>query len=67
MHVVNIAYTILDDLTSVSSPHGNHSLAILEVPENYDSLEKSLADILKEAEELLLGGRYEIFSSRMWD
>ena len=52
VHVVNIAYTILNDLTSVSSPHGNHSLAILKVPENYDSLEKSLADILKEAEEL---------------
>ena len=51
-HVVNFAFILLNDLTSVSSPHGNHSLAILKVQEDYDSLQKSLTDILKEAREL---------------
>lgn len=52
VHVVNIAFTILNDFSSVASPYGNHSIAILKVPEEYDSLEKALTDIVKEASEL---------------
>ena len=48
-HVINIAFVLLNDLSSVSSPDGNHSLAIFKVSENYDSLRDSLTDIVKEA------------------
>ena len=33
-------------------PHGSHSLAILKISGDCDSLEKALADVLKEAGEL---------------
>ena len=51
-HVINVAFVLLNDMTSVSSPKGNHSLAILDVAENYESLRLSLSDILQEASEL---------------
>ena len=52
LHVINIAFVLLNDTSSVSSPHGNHSIAILKIPEDYDSLSDSLADIIKEASDL---------------
>lgn len=52
VHVINIAFTLQNDPSSVSSPHGNHSLAILKMPEDYDSLKKALVDLLKETSEL---------------
>ena len=52
VHVVNIAFTLLNDQSSVSSPHGNHSLAIFKIAEDYNSLKLALDDILKEASEL---------------
>ena len=51
-HVVNVAFVLLNDSASVSSPNGNHSLAILKVSEDYDSLHQSLTDILEEASTL---------------
>lgn len=51
MHVINVAFTLLN-LSLVSSPRGNHSLAIIKPQEDYKSLRESLADILKEAGEL---------------
>lgn len=80
VHVVNIAFTLLNDQSSVSSPHGNHSLAIFKIAEDYNSLKLALDDILKEASELKNGtiqwkytyhrvlswGRYEVFSSCLW-
>jgi hypothetical protein len=52
VHVVNIAFTLLNDPSSVSSPSGNHSLAIFKISEDYDSLKTALCDVLKEAAEL---------------
>ena len=52
LHVVNVAFTVLNDTLLVSFPFGNHSLAILKVPEDYTSLSDSLADIIEEAQEL---------------
>ena len=52
VHVVNFAFTLLNEGSLASSPFGNHSLAILQVPEKYDSLSGSLADIVTEASEL---------------
>ena len=50
-HVENVAFVLLNDLSSVSSPNGNHSHGIFMVPD-YDSLCTSLSDILNEACEL---------------
>ena len=52
VHVVNFAFTLLNEGSLASSPFGNHSLAILEIPECYDSLSGSLTDIIAEASEL---------------
>ena len=52
IHVVNMAFTILNEGPLASSPTGNHSIAIMQVPENYDSLSSCLTDIVKEASEL---------------
>ena len=48
VHIVNVAFTLLNDASSVSSPNGNHSLAIFQTPENYESLQEALADVIKE-------------------
>ncbi len=45
IHVVNVAFTILNE----GSPTGNHSIAVVQVPEDYNSLSSSL---IKEASEL---------------
>ena len=50
VHVVNFAFTLLNEGSLASSPVGNHSLAILQVPE---SLCATLSDIVKEARDLL--------------
>ena len=52
VHVVNFAFTLLNEGSLASSPVGNHSLVILQVRENYDSLAGSLTDIINEAREL---------------
>jgi hypothetical protein len=52
VHVVNFAFTLLNEGSLASSPVGNHSLAILQVPEDYDSLCATLSDIVKEARDL---------------
>ena len=52
LHVVNFAFTLLNEGSLASSPVGNHSLAILQVREDYDSLAGSLTDIINEAREL---------------
>lgn len=52
VHVVNFAFTLLNEGSAALSPYGNHSLAILQVPESYDYLSGSLEDIVVEASEL---------------
>ena len=52
IHVVNFAFTLLNEESIASSPFGNHSLAILQGPEDYNALATSLSDIVKEASEL---------------
>ena len=52
LHVVNFAFTLLNEGPLASSPCGNHSLAILQVPEDYDSLVGALSDIVSEAGQL---------------
>jgi hypothetical protein len=52
IHVVNVAFTILNEGPLAKSPVGNHSIAVLQVPEDYGSLSSSLSDIIEEAREL---------------
>lgn len=52
IHVVNFAFTLLNEGQAASSVFGNHSLSIIEIPEDYDSLSSALADIVQEASEL---------------
>ena len=52
LHVVNFAFTLINEGSLALSPFGNHSLAILQVPEDYSSLLGSLSDIVGEVSEL---------------
>ena len=48
-HVINVAFLVLNDLSVVSSPNGNQSLAIFKISEDYDSFHQLLTDLLEEA------------------
>lgn len=52
LHVINIAFTLINDISSVSSYVGNHTLAIIKCSEDYSSLSEALTDLLNEASEL---------------
>ena len=45
MHCVIIAFTIIHDSASPNSPRGNHTVAILNTTENYDTLAESLVEV----------------------
>ena len=42
LHVVNVTFTILDEGSKAMSASGNHMIAIIKEPEDYDKLAKSL-------------------------
>ena len=52
LHVVNFTFTIPDEGPMAYSSEGNHVLAILKVPESYESLANALEDIRREVCEL---------------
>ena len=52
LHVVNFTFTIPDEGPMAYSSDGNHVLAILKVPESYESLANALEDIRREVCEL---------------
>ena len=52
LHVVNFAFTILDEGSKAHGPTGNHCIAIFKEEESYVAMRKCLVDIVKEAEEL---------------
>ena len=52
LHVVNFAYTLLDEGELAHSYEGNHCLAIFRAPENYTSLKDALADTIVEVSRL---------------
>ena len=52
IHVVNFAFTLLNEGSAAMSVFGNHPLAIIEVPENYDSMVQVLSDIVNESRTL---------------
>jgi len=48
MHCVVIAFTIIRGVASPNSPCGNHTIAILNATENYNTLAESLVEIADE-------------------
>ena len=48
LNVVNVAFTILEEGQRACSVSGNHTVAILKVPENYETLSAGLTDICEE-------------------
>ena len=52
MHLINFAFTLLDEGSSAHSSQGNHILVVLKEPEKYDTIKNGLADIRKEVEDL---------------
>ena len=52
LHVINFTFTIIEETNCTSTATENHTLAILNVPEKYDSIKEGLADIITEAESL---------------
>lgn len=52
LHVVNFAFTILDEGDLAYSSAGNHCIAIFKEPEKYDSLKLCLRDIIHDIQDL---------------
>ncbi len=52
LHVVNFTFTLLDEGEAAYSSDGNHCLAIIKEPENYDSLFNALGDLRQEVASL---------------
>ena len=52
LHVVNFAFTILDEGDLAYSAAGNHCIAIFKESESYDSLKLCLQDIIRDVEKL---------------
>ena len=50
LHVINFTFTLLDEGSVAYGYEGNHTLAVLKEPENYESLAKGLEDIRLEVE-----------------
>ena len=64
LHVINFTFTVIEEGSLAYGCEGNHSLAILKEPEDYESLSKGLEGLRKEVENLksieVDGRRYEL-------
>lgn len=52
MHCVIIAFTIINEAALPNSPRGNHTVAIINAMEDYETLSESLMDISNEIKEI---------------
>ena len=48
LHVVTIAFTVIDEGVAAMSSEGNHAIAILRAIENYEALKLELCDMVNE-------------------
>ena len=48
LHVINVTFTIRDEGTKAMSADENHLVPVIKEAENYDKLEKALADIRRD-------------------
>jgi len=51
LHVINFTFVLPDEERSLSAA-GNHTIAILKIPEAYEELLLGLSDIAREVEQL---------------
>ena len=51
LHVINFTFTLPDEDQSLSAA-GNHTIAIMKIPEKYEELFLGLSDIIHEVEQL---------------
>lgn len=52
MHLVVIAFTLVEDEPNPNAPRGNHTIALINTTENYDNLVEALDDITTEVNNL---------------
>ena len=52
MHLVVIAFTLVEDEPNPNAPKGNHTIALLNTMEEYDNLVEALDDIATEINNL---------------
>ena len=52
LNLINFTFTLLNEEEIAMSPKGNHTIAIINGSEKYDTLKAALADIIKEVAEL---------------
>ena len=52
LHVINITFTILEEGSKAISADGNHLVAVIKVPEDYDHLFVALGDTRNDVEQL---------------
>ena len=52
LHVMNVTFTILDEGSKAMAAEGNHIIAIIKEPEDYEKLAESLSDIRRDVESL---------------
>lgn len=52
MHAIVIAFIVIEDGENPISPHGNHTIALLNAGEDYDQLSELLEDIQDEIKQL---------------
>lgn len=53
LNLVNFTFTLLNEDDIAMSSKGNHTIAILNVPEDYEKLVVTLRDIIAEVEKLI--------------
>lgn len=52
MHAIVIAFTVIEEGENPNSPHGNHTIALMNAGEDYNKLSESLEDIQDEVKQL---------------
>ena len=52
MHLVVVAFTLVEDESNCNSPKGNHTIALVNTTEQYDNLSEALDDITNEVKNL---------------
>ena len=52
VHLVVIAFAIVDAHNNPNSPRGNHTIALINTTESYDNLSESLKDLIAEISEI---------------
>ena len=66
LHVINITFTILEEGSKARSADGNHLVAVIKVPEDYDHLFVSLGNLENKVEQLTSIGIENVWYKVEW-